>query len=206
MAEFETTAERLGATVEAAVGTHPVVRLLNPRLSVKLEEFDPAETSGTYVPCAFLPDRRRVYDEIGQGLGMRRAEPLIDPHAIVARSSRIGDGTFINTASVVGASTMIGDCVFINRTASVSHHVILADFVSIGPSVTLASNVRVGEGTLIGTGAVILPDVTIGAGCIIAGGAVVRSSVPDDSLVAGEVAKARPMRGKRARFFSGEQE
>ena len=204
--EYEEAAARSKRPIEAAVARHSMVRLLNRSAVVQEAEFSASGTGGRFIPCAFVPEVRRDHAEFAEELGLEPADPLIDPSAILASSTRVGDGTFINTASVLGALTVVGNYVVVNRSASISHHVLLEDYVSIGPGVTLASNVRVGANTIVGTGATVMPNVRIGAGCVIAGGAVMRVNVPDDSLVSGAASTAKPLKGRRKRLFTGDEE
>lgn len=48
--------------------------------------------------------------------------------------------------------------------------------------------ISIGNGVWIGIGAIVLPGVSIGNGCIIAAGSVVKSSFPDNVLIAGNPA------------------
>lgn len=189
--EYEETLKRRGIGIEAAVSFHPSPRLLDPSKSVSHLEFDAQGTASRFVPCAFVPARRKFYHDEAIAMGLSAAEPLIDPHAAVASSARIGDASFINAGAVIGALSFLGEAVLVNRNASVGHHCMLEDFVSIGPGATLASNIHVGEGAVIGAGATILPNVNIGAGAVISGGALVRSDVADGMLAHGSPAKQR---------------
>jgi sugar O-acyltransferase (sialic acid O-acetyltransferase NeuD family) len=157
---------------------------------VDIEKF--TASNQQFYACAFFPATRRAHFAQAVALGLQPAEALVDPHAVIARSVRIGNATFINAGAIIGAVTMIGDCVLINRGATIGHHCAIGDFASIGPGATLASNIRVGDGSIIGAGATVLPDVRIGENCVIAGGSLVSKDVADGAFVVGVPAKPRP--------------
>ena len=173
MVEYEETLARLGIDVSAAVSVSGVPRLIARQLIIELADFHPAE-GAMFISSAFTPKRRAELVACGRALGMQLAPALVDPHAVVARSARIGDGSFINAGAVIGGVTMIGENVLVNRATSIGQHCLIEDNVSFGPGATLAGNIRVGEGAMIGAGAVILPDIRIGTGAIIAAGSLVR--------------------------------
>jgi len=188
--EYEETCARLGIAVLQGVSVNGAPRLLARDVVVPIEDFRPA--AGTrFLACAFTPRRRAELIRQARALGLELAPALVDPHAVVARSARIGDGTFLNAGAVIGAVTRIGEGVLVNRAASVGHHCLIGDCVSLAPGATLAGNVRVGSGSMIGVGAVVLPDIRIGEGAIVAGGSCVREHVPDGAFVAGNPARAR---------------
>lgn len=190
--DFEEVCNRVGIAIRAGVSLNGAPRSAGIGRICTLEALEQGLLKLPFLACAFLPARRKALSQLALDRGLQPAEAVIDSSAVVARSSRIGEGSFVNTMAVVGGMSMIGEGVLINRSASLGHHCIIDDFVSIGPGVTMAGNTRVGSGTVIGAGSVILPNVEIGAGAIVAAGSVVRKNVPDDALVSGN--PARPQR------------
>jgi sugar O-acyltransferase (sialic acid O-acetyltransferase NeuD family) len=203
--DVEETLHRLSIDIAAAVSVNGTPRLLDRRRLVDLADFEPPE-GAQFIATAFVPARRRALFEQAFGLGLARAPALIDPTAILPRSVRIGDGSFVNAGVVIGAMSMIGEGVLINRAASLGHHSVLEDFVSIGPGATLAGNIHVGAGALIGAGATILPDVRIGENAIVSAGSVVRKHVAAGTFVAGNPAVVKPLNVGRSalNFEDGE--
>lgn len=187
-ADYEETCHRAAIVIEFAVSVAGAPRLLSAASIIELVDLQPHHLRTAYVACAFGPLRRRALVEIATNAGFAVAETLIDPSSTIARSSRLGAGTYVNAGCVIGALSMIGGHVVINRSCSVGHHAVLADYASLGPGSTLAGNVRVGEGSVIGAGSTILPGIRIGAGSVVAAGSVVRRDVPDGILVAGNPA------------------
>ena len=190
--EYEETCHRLGISITAGVSVNGVPRMLDRSLIVALAEFEHLGSTDHFVACAFTPARRAALIEIAQALGLVLAPALVDPNAVLARSVRIGAGSFVNAGAVIGAVSIFGEGVLVNRAASLGHHTVLGDHVSIGPGVTLAGNIRVGAGAIIGAGAIVLPDIRIGAGALVAAGSLVRHHVPDGAFVAGNPAVERP--------------
>ncbi|UOG91265.1 MAG: acetyltransferase [Candidatus Thiothrix sulfatifontis] len=189
--EYEETCHRLGLKIEMAVSVNGSPRLVDQSRVVNINELPPSIIGKRFIACAFTPSRRAALIAQAQQLGFVLDDPLIDPSAILARSVRIGEGSFINAGVVVGAVSMIGNGVLVNRAVSLGHHTVLGDYVSIGPGATLAGNIHIGAGTMIGAGATILPDIRIGENALIAAGSVVRKHVPDGVLVVGNPAQER---------------
>jgi sugar O-acyltransferase (sialic acid O-acetyltransferase NeuD family) len=142
-----------------------------------------------FVVPQFTPAHRYAAQQDAESRGFVKAATLVDPTAVVASSTRIGAGSYLNSLVNVGAASKTGAFAFINRGASIGHHVELADFVSIGPAAVLAAGVRVGRGAVIGAGAVILPGVEIGANAVVGAGANVTRPVSAHSLVMGNPAR-----------------
>jgi acetyltransferase-like isoleucine patch superfamily enzyme len=101
---------------------------------------------------------------------------------------RFGDRCFVNSGSIVfsACEVTIGDDV------ALANEVYLMDSDSHGVEGRLVKEqpVRIGNGTWVGARAIILPGVSIGRRCLIAAGTVVSKDVPDDTLVAGNPARA----------------
>lgn len=190
--EFEETCHRLGLLITAGVSVNGAPRMVDRSIIVALADFDPLGTTDHFVACAFTPARRAALIAMAQSLGLVLAPALIDPTAVLARTVRIGAGSFVNAGAVIGAVSILGEGVLVNRAVSLGHHTVLGDHVSIGPGATLAGNIHVGEGAMIGVGAIVLPDIRIGAGSLVAAGSLVRRHVPDGAFVAGNPAEERP--------------
>lgn len=190
--EYEETCFRCGRNIIAGVSVEGTPRILETGALIDTHGAGMQLRGQPYVACAFSPRRRRELADLANGIGLIAAPALIDPTAIVARTARIGEGSFVNAGCVVGAVVFIGENVVVNRAASLGHHSVLSDDVSIGPGATLAGNVRVGRGTVVGAGSTVLPDIRIGSDCVVAGGSLVNRDVPDGTFVAGNPATARP--------------
>jgi sugar O-acyltransferase (sialic acid O-acetyltransferase NeuD family) len=205
--DYEEVCRRAGLTIRAGVSVNGSPRTAAIRTIWAPDSLDPSARGFAFIACAFAPSRRKALHKLGLELGLTSAPAIIDPAAVVARSSRIGDGSFVNMAAVIGAMSLVGEGVLINRSASLGHHCIIDDFVSIGPGVTMAGNIRVGAGTVIGAGAVILPNVIIGANAVVAAGSVVRKAIADGTLVSGHPARPQRLLGRgRGAGAEGDEE
>lgn len=204
--EYEETCYRLGIPITSGVSVNGVPRMMDRSIIVTLAEFDPHGTSDHFVACAFAPERRAALIAMAQALGLVMAPALVDPTAVLARTVRIGAGSFVNAGAVIGAASIFGEGVLVNRAASVGHHTLLGDHVSIGPGATLAGNIRVGDGAIIGAGAVVLPGIRIGAGALVAAGSLVRNDVPDGAFVVGNPAKGRHFDSAKSSLYLEDEE
>jgi sugar O-acyltransferase (sialic acid O-acetyltransferase NeuD family) len=195
IADFEETSHRAGLVIIAAVNASSrTPRLLDRTPLVELTDLSDTHRSARSVVCAFSPIRRRELVAAAQAAGLHFDGPLLDPTAVIAQSTRIGDGCYVGPNCTIGAAGLLGDHVFVNRAANLGHHIVLDDYATVGPGVTIAGNVRIGEGAVIGAGSTVLPGVKIGARAMVGAGSVVRRDVLEDTLVAG--APATTMRKK----------
>jgi sugar O-acyltransferase (sialic acid O-acetyltransferase NeuD family) len=142
-----------------------------------------------YIVPVFTPGYRLAGVNDAGNRGFASPATIVDPTAVVARSTTLGAGTYINSGAIIGAASRLGTFVFINRGASIGHHVAMADFVSIGPGAVISGEVKISRGAVIGAGAVVLPTVHIGANSVIGAGAVARESIPDRCLAVGNPAR-----------------
>jgi acetyltransferase-like isoleucine patch superfamily enzyme len=91
-----------------------------------------------------------------------------------------------------------GVTIYARERVEIGDNALLGDFVCIydtnfheveeGAGV-LTSPVTIGRNVWLARGAVVLPGVTIGDNCVIGANAVVSSSIPSNSLVAGNPAR-----------------
>jgi sugar O-acyltransferase (sialic acid O-acetyltransferase NeuD family) len=188
--DVEETCARLGVAIRAIVrNVEGKDYALARELVIAASDITPEIASSPYLIPIFTPGHRLAASRDAAARGFRNAATIVDPTSTVARSTSLGEGTYINAGVVIAGATQIGAFAFINRSASIGHHVEIADFVSIGPGATVAGMVRIGQGAVIGAGAVILPTLEIGRNAVISAGAVVREAVADHCLVAGNPAE-----------------
>ena len=121
--------------------------------------------------------RRKLYSLVRE-LGFI-LPTIIDPSAIVARGTSIGDGAFIGKRSVINTGSTIGSGSIINTGAIIEHDCSIGDFTHVSPGVTLCGQVLVGADTHIGAGSVVRQGIKIGSGTIIGAGSVVVKDISD---------------------------
>jgi sugar O-acyltransferase (sialic acid O-acetyltransferase NeuD family) len=147
-------------------------------------------------PCLcplFTPANRALATREAQILGFRFGVAMIDPHAIIAATTSVGGGSFVNAGCVLGAEGSISSHALINRGASIGHHVQIGEFVSIGPGAIVGGLARIERGVMIGAGAILLPKTRVGAFAVVGAGAVVTRDVPPRAKVVGNPAQAIAM-------------
>lgn len=196
--EIEETLLRCGVPIAGGVNVGGPPRLLQTERLLEVNTIRSEGLRHPFYACAFEPIRRAELTSQAISLGLSLADAIVDPHAVVARSVRLGAGTWINVGAIVGAASVLGEGVLVNRGTTIGHHALVGDGVSFGPGVTVAGNVRVGAGAMIGIGSVVLPDVRIGEGAVVAGGSLVREDVAPGAFVAGSPATERPWRRERS--------
>ncbi len=188
--DVEESCARLGLEIAAIVKNFdgPDYAVSHGRI-VKADDIDPTIKGCQYLVPFFTPGIRLAALNDARARGFSREATIIDPTAVVARSTTIGPGSYVNGGVVIGGAARIGAFAFINRSASVGHHAEIADFASVGPGAILCGSVRLDRGAVAGAGAIILENVHVGRNSVVAAGAVVRESVADHCLVAGNPAR-----------------
>jgi sugar O-acyltransferase (sialic acid O-acetyltransferase NeuD family) len=187
--DYEESCERRGLAVAGAVKNvaGPIYTISSP---VHLVDEIPASLlSLPFIVPIFTPGRRRLAVDDAERRGFSSRFTLVDPTAVVARSTTIGPGTFVNSGAIIGAAGRIGCFVLVNRSTSIGHHARIGDYASIGPGAVLAGKVTLGRGAVVGAGAIIAPEVTIGDNAVVSVGSVVSHDVPANSLVGGQPAR-----------------
>jgi len=122
------------------------------------------------------------------------APALVHPRAVLARSSRVGDGSVVFGGCVLGAGIELGVNGVCYSGVIVEHDCRVGDHCYLSPGVVLAGQVTVERGAFLGAGAVVVPGIRIGAEAIIGAGAVVIEDVPAGMTVFGVPARAREAR------------
>ncbi len=186
--EYAETCRRLGYPIVGAVRNHPdpvYFAEATKIVEVPALALDPALRDALCFCPIFTPASRAAAVAEATALGFTFSRALIDPTAIVASTTTVGGGSFLNAGCIIGAASNLAEHVVVNRGATIGHHASIGAFVSLGPGVTVAGCVTVGDGAMIGAGAVVLPSVTIGAHAIVGAGAVVVHDVPPHAKVFG---------------------
>ena len=179
--------DNLPAGDERAAGQPPGEEIGAPVL--RPAELTPGQLDLAAVVPLITPGHRFAVEAEARELGLASFPALVDPTAVVARTTTVGEGSVVNAAAVIGAATTVGRFVHVNRSASVGHHNVLEDYATLGPGCLLAGSVRIGRGAFVGAGAVCAPEVTIGPDATVGAGAVVVRDVPAEAVVVGNPAR-----------------
>ena len=189
-AEAAETIWRRGESVVALVDNHPSGEMPNGLGSViSVGEVTPALARTPAVIPLLTPGLRPMVEAEARVHGIVSFPTLVDPTAVVARTSRLGEGTMINAMSMIGANCVLGRFVHVNRSASIGHDATVASFCTLGPGCVLAGHITLESGAYLGAGVTIAPKVTIGANAVVGAGAVVVKDVPGGAVVVGNPAK-----------------
>lgn len=127
--------------------------------------------------------------------------PWLEPpfHCDFGGNIRFGAKVYFNANCVVldvcpvtiGTNCLFGPAVQIYTATHPLDWRLRADWLESGKPVT------VGDHVWVGGGAILLPGVTVGARAVVGAGAVVTRDVPEDTLVAGNPARAIRRLGER---------
>lgn len=131
--------------------------------------------------------RGRLFNTLKGAGGTPRT--IVHPDATIARTARVGAGTFAAARSIVAPAAEVGEGVIINHGAVIDHECVVGRFCHLAPGVTLAGAVKIGDSVLVGAGANILYGISIGDGATIGAGAVVTVDVPSGMTYAGVPAR-----------------
>ena len=204
--DYEETFLRLKIHVAAAVSMGGSNRMLAREKACAYADALGQFNNIPFIPCAFSPRNRRSLRDDALQMGLILSKVIIDPTSVIASSTKVGRGSYINAGVVMGGATIIDQCCVINRNASVGHHCFLSEFVSVGPGAVLSSNVKIGKNAVIGAGATILPDVQIGENAVVSAGSVVRRHVKANTLVSGNPARVSRLKPERSQLRRNDQE
>ena len=114
---------------------------------------------------------------------------VVDSHAIVDSTARLGEGTMILQGAVIGVDAYLGDHVIINTSSSIAHDCHLENFVHVAPGVHLAGNVTISMGAFLGIGAVAIPGISVGAWSTVGAGAAITRDLPEGVVAVGVPAR-----------------
>lgn len=114
---------------------------------------------------------------------------IIHPTAIISKSSKIGDGSFVGPGAIINNGTTVGEVCIINSGSIIEHDNIICDAVHMAPGTTTAGRVKVNELAFVGVGATILPDIEIGSASLVGAGSTVVKNVVSKETVIGYAAK-----------------
>ena len=134
------------------------------------------------------PKKRYIATLHAKKMGFKFFPNLISPNTDISKSSKFGEGVFVNSSAIIGSNSVISNFVSINKGANLAHDVTVNEFTHVAPSACILGSVKIGSRVLIGANATILPKLTIGDNSIIGAGAVVTHDVLPGQVVYGNPA------------------
>jgi sugar O-acyltransferase (sialic acid O-acetyltransferase NeuD family) len=114
-----------------------------------------------------------------------KLENVIDPYAVISKSTNIGNGVFVSKGVLINAFSKIGNFTILNTGCIIEHECEIGTAVHIAPGAVLAGNVKIGDRAFVGANAVIKQGVVIGDDVIIGAGSVVIHNVEKNSKIVG---------------------
>jgi sugar O-acyltransferase (sialic acid O-acetyltransferase NeuD family) len=155
---------------------------------VGLDEIPPDWLALPVVLPLVTPGHRWSLEREVLELGFQSFASVVDPTAVVASTTAVGEGAVVVAGALLGGESTLGRLVCVNKAAVIGHHVTLSDYATLGPGCVLCGSVTVGRGAFVGAGAVVNPRVSIGANALVGSGSVVLHEVPERTLVVGNPA------------------
>ena len=131
--------------------------------------------------------RRKLYD-LAKKTGFNIPK-IVDKSAIVAKDTKILEGTFVGKGAIINTKSIIGSNCIINSGSIVEHDCSIGDFVHIASGATLCGGVQVGKNTHIGANSTVIQYKTIGENVIIGAGSVVTKDIRSDVKAYGNPCK-----------------
>jgi acetyltransferase EpsM len=110
---------------------------------------------------------------------------VIDPHATISKTAKIGTGVFASKGVLINAFSKIHDFAILNTGCIIEHECEIGIAAHIAPGAVLAGNVKIGKRTFVGANVVIKQGVEIGDDVIIGAGSVIIKNVSNNSKIVG---------------------
>jgi len=106
---------------------------------------------------------------------------IISPHAYVAKSATIGEGSIIMHQAIINAEAQIGINCIINSKALIEHEALIGDFCHISTGAIINGRAIVGDRCFVGSNSTISNNVCLIEETIVAAG----SNVSKDTITPG---------------------
>ncbi len=140
------------------------------------------------------PTRRKLMEKIRSEGGV--TPTLIHPTSVISKSSRIGEGVYIQPHVVVWTSVCIGNDCIISPNVVIAHHSVLHNGCLSSTSSAIGANIEIGQDAFLGMSCNITTGVEyVGENALVGAGAVVIKNVEPNTVVAGVPAKVIRKKG-----------
>lgn len=114
---------------------------------------------------------------------------IIHPTAVIADSSRIGNGVIVYPFALISDNATVKDGCIINMYSSIAHDSTLGEYCTISAHCDVTGMCTLGDRVFMGSSASMVPNVRIGQDVFICAGSTVMSSLKDGMKVIGTPAK-----------------
>ena len=120
----------------------------------------------------------------------RKVMPVnaIHSNSIMAESSVIGHGNFINAGVILEPNVIVGNHCLLHANVGLGEGVSVGNFTQIGMGTNINPGVAIEDEVFIGSGVTIVAGVLIGRGARIGAGSVVVGNVKENAVLFGNPA------------------
>lgn len=119
--------------------------------------------------------RERLWTTLKQ-IGFR-LPAVCDPSAILSKSAKIGEGSFIGKGAILNVNASVGKMCIINTGAVLEHDCQVGDFSHISVGTVLCGEVTVGKSVFVGANATVVQCLSIGDRSVVGAGTTIRKNV-----------------------------
>lgn len=106
-----------------------------------------------------------------------RLPVVCDPTAILSKSAKIGEGSFIGKGAILNVNASVGKMCIVNTGAILEHDCQVGDFSHISVGTVLCGEVTVGSSVFVGANATVVQCLSIGDGSVVGAGTTIRKNV-----------------------------
>ena len=135
----------------------------------------------------YFEEKERIFHQLDEN-GIR-IETLIDGHAYVPPTCKIGRGCYVGYSCILSVNSSIGDGVFLNSQCMCGHDLTIGNFSTLYTRTTVSGYCTIGNYVMIGGCSYIIPRRKIGDYAVVAAGSIVFSNVKAGTHVMGNPAK-----------------
>ena len=131
--------------------------------------------------------RKHVVEKIKQKGGTFLT--LVHPTAVVADSSRLGEGSIIYPYALISDNAVIGNGCIINMYSSIAHDSVLGEYCTVSAHCDVTGMCTLGDRVFMGSSANTVPGIQIGDDVFICAGSTVMTNLRSGIKVFGNPAK-----------------